>query len=197
MRENRTYGLMRGRAYPERDAPPYSTSKSGGVGEICEGHPFFATGETPVVPVNANCGSRRPALQRLNLLNLLNLFVSFRAPRMRRFVCGEAKRPAGLAMEGLRRPTKSRQGAKPDSAKPTQVCASTRRLSCVARQRLPIPSILSILSHSTSRPQRNGQDARCPSRCKRRGVPIRRLHIHRSKKGGSLPQFDTRGGNRV
>jgi len=31
MRENRTYGLMRGRAYPERDAPPYSTSKSGGV----------------------------------------------------------------------------------------------------------------------------------------------------------------------
>ncbi len=24
---------------------------SGGVGEICEGHPFFATGETPVVPV--------------------------------------------------------------------------------------------------------------------------------------------------
>ena len=25
MRENRTYGLMRGRAYPARDAPPYST----------------------------------------------------------------------------------------------------------------------------------------------------------------------------
>ena len=72
---------------------------------------------------------------------------------MRRFVCGEAKRPAGLAMEGLRRPTKSRQGAKPDSAKPTQVGSSTRRLSCVARQRLPIPSILSILSHSTPHPQ--------------------------------------------
>ena len=31
MRENRTYGLMRGRAYPERDAPPYSTSRNGGV----------------------------------------------------------------------------------------------------------------------------------------------------------------------
>ena len=31
MRENRTYGLMRGRAYPERDAPPYSTSRIGGV----------------------------------------------------------------------------------------------------------------------------------------------------------------------
>ena len=31
MRENRTYGLMRGRAYPARDAPPYSTSRSGGV----------------------------------------------------------------------------------------------------------------------------------------------------------------------
>ena len=56
-------------------------------------------------------------------------------------------------MEGLRRPTKSRQGAKPDSAKPTQVGSSTRRLSCVARQRLPIPSILSILSHSTPHPQ--------------------------------------------
>ena len=56
-------------------------------------------------------------------------------------------------MEGLRRPTKSRQGAKPDSAKPTQVGASTRRLSCIARQRLPIPSILSILSHSTPHPQ--------------------------------------------
>ena len=27
MRENRTYGLMRGRAYPERDAPPYFTSR--------------------------------------------------------------------------------------------------------------------------------------------------------------------------
>ena len=72
---------------------------------------------------------------------------------MRRFVCGEAKRPAGLAMESLRRPTKSRQGAKPDSAKPTQVGASPRRLSCIARQRLPIPSILSILSHSTPHPQ--------------------------------------------
>ena len=72
---------------------------------------------------------------------------------MRRFVCGVAKRPAGLAMEGLRRPTKSRQGAKPDSAKPTQVGSSTRRLSCIARQRLPIPSILSILSHSTPHPQ--------------------------------------------
>ena len=34
MRENRTYGLMRGRAYPERDAPPYSTRKSGGVTEF-------------------------------------------------------------------------------------------------------------------------------------------------------------------
>ena len=56
-------------------------------------------------------------------------------------------------MEGLRRPTKSRQGAKPNSAKPTQVGSSTRRLSCVARQRLPIPSILSILSHSTPHPQ--------------------------------------------
>ena len=74
------------------------------------------------------------------------LFVSFRAPRRRRFVFGEAKRPAGLAMEGLRRPTKSRQGAKPDSAKPTQVGSSPRRLSCSARQRLPPPSILSILS---------------------------------------------------
>jgi len=31
MRENRTYGLMRGRAYPERDAPPYSTSRNDGV----------------------------------------------------------------------------------------------------------------------------------------------------------------------
>ena len=72
---------------------------------------------------------------------------------MRRFVCGEAKRPAGLAMEGLRRPTKSRQGAKPNSAKPTQVGSSTRRLSCIARQRLPILSILSILSHSTPHPQ--------------------------------------------
>ena len=72
---------------------------------------------------------------------------------MRRFVCGEAKRPAGLAMESLRRPTKSRQGAKPNSAKPTQVGSSTRRLSCIARQRLPIPSILSILSHSTPHPQ--------------------------------------------
>ena len=72
---------------------------------------------------------------------------------MRRFVCGEAKRPAGLAMEGLRRPTKSRQGAKPDSAKPTQVGSSPRRLSCIARQRLLIPSILSILSHSTPHPQ--------------------------------------------
>ena len=66
---------------------------------------------------------------------------------------GGAKRPAGLAMEGLRRPTKSRQGAKPDSAKPTQVGSSPRRLSCIARQRLPIPSILSILSHSTPHPQ--------------------------------------------
>ena len=72
---------------------------------------------------------------------------------MRRFVCGEAKRPAGLAMESLRRPTKSRQGAKPNSAKPTQVGSSPRRLSCIARQRLPIPSILSILSHSTPHPQ--------------------------------------------
>ena len=91
----------------------------------------------------------RDAPPRLNLLNLLNLFVSFRAPRMRRFVCGVAKRPAGLAMEGLRRPTKSRQGAKPDSAKPTQVGSSPRRLSCTARQRRPIPSILLILSHPT------------------------------------------------
>ena len=66
---------------------------------------------------------------------------------MRRFVCGVAKRPAELAMEGLRRPTKSRQGAKPNSAKPTQVGSSTRRLSCIARQRLP------ILSHSTPHPQ--------------------------------------------
>jgi hypothetical protein len=33
MRENRTYGLMRERAYPARDAPPYSTSRSGGVTE--------------------------------------------------------------------------------------------------------------------------------------------------------------------
>ena len=31
MRENRTYGLMRGRAYPTRDAPLYSTTNSGGV----------------------------------------------------------------------------------------------------------------------------------------------------------------------
>ena len=30
MRENRTYGLMRGRAYPARDAPPYSTSRDDG-----------------------------------------------------------------------------------------------------------------------------------------------------------------------
>ena len=72
---------------------------------------------------------------------------------MRRFVCGEAKRPAGLAMEGLRRPTKSRQGAMPNSAKPTQVGSSTRRLSCIARQRHLILSILSILSHSTPHPQ--------------------------------------------
>ena len=69
---------------------------------------------------------------------------------MRRFVCGESKRPAGLAMEGLRRPTKSRQGAMPNSAKPTQVGSLTRRFSCVARQRLPIPS---ILSRSTPHPQ--------------------------------------------
>ena len=66
---------------------------------------------------------------------------------MRRFVCGVAKRPAGLAMDGLRRQTKSRQGAKPNSAKPTQVGSSTRRLSCIAHQRLP------ILSHSTPHSQ--------------------------------------------
>ena len=40
-------------------------------------------------------------------------FVKFRVPRRRRFVSGDAKRPEGLAMEALRRPTKSRQGAKP------------------------------------------------------------------------------------
>ena len=33
MRENRTYGLMRGRAYPERDAPPYSTKSNNPLGE--------------------------------------------------------------------------------------------------------------------------------------------------------------------
>ena len=45
----------------------------------------------------------------LNPLNLLNLFVCSRAPLKRRFVSGGAKGPP----QGLRRPTKSRQGAKP------------------------------------------------------------------------------------
>ena len=32
---------------------PIGGVESGGVAEICEGHPFFATGKMPVVPVSA------------------------------------------------------------------------------------------------------------------------------------------------
>ena len=32
---------------------PIGGVESGGVAGICEGHPFFATGKMPVVPVNA------------------------------------------------------------------------------------------------------------------------------------------------
>ena len=60
MRENRTYGLMRGRAYPERDAPPYSTGREWWSSGVVPNHSTFppfhfstrnATGGTPVGPV--------------------------------------------------------------------------------------------------------------------------------------------------
>ena len=42
---------LRGPAGNAIGSDPIGGVESGGVAEICEGNPFFATGETPVVPV--------------------------------------------------------------------------------------------------------------------------------------------------
>ena len=89
MRENRTYGLMRGRAYPTRDAPLYSTSKSGGVAESAAAMVddtsshlpkmaglFHCNGQDAVVPVvflqRARCPVGCKAFPSANSTSCLN-----------------------------------------------------------------------------------------------------------------------------